>query len=389
VVRAFLSISLGKLRLAMGPLSWLTQLRFIPTGLAGATAAAPALMAAAGMTAAALGTAVAPDTASARPQHQSAAVSVGFIDASDHSTVTVSVPTRTSAPVNNDHGTKADRATETNGATESTNPTAAPPQTTEPDTTPQPAPGQPAGNVPVLATSTTSTPSTTATTTMAPLAPSPTTPPPTIAPTPPAPTSSPTTTTTTAAPPSSPPTTVPPSSALYLLGSSGAGDVASQAVLPLVTRAALNVGTVPNLDTDLDGKIGRTLNKDSTFTATDAKKIQRYSLDPAGSFQLNGPASLLVYAAARDFHPDKLQSQAALVDCVDIVNVCTTFATATVNFTGQNQFTPVTFDFGSQSRTFEADHNLQIWIIVTKTSQRDMWMAYDTVGYESALSITL
>ncbi|MEY2401030.1 MAG: hypothetical protein QOJ08_1141 [Ilumatobacteraceae bacterium] len=41
VVRAFLSISLGKLRLAMGPLSWLTQLAFFPTGLVGATAAAP------------------------------------------------------------------------------------------------------------------------------------------------------------------------------------------------------------------------------------------------------------------------------------------------------------------------------------------------------------
>jgi hypothetical protein len=49
--------------------------------------------------------------------------------------------------------------------------------------------------------------------------------------------------------------------------------------------------------------------------------------------------------------------------------------------------TPVTFD-GTQLRTFAVDHHLQLWIVVTKSSQRDMWMAYDTVGYESALTIT-
>ena len=93
VVRAFLSISLGKLRLAMGPLSWLTQLAFFPTGLAGATAAAPALMAAAGMTAAALGTAAAPHADTHRDSTPSAAVRVVDVgEELDHSTVTVSVP---------------------------------------------------------------------------------------------------------------------------------------------------------------------------------------------------------------------------------------------------------------------------------------------------------
>jgi HD domain len=387
VVRAFLSISLGKLRLAMGPLSWLTQLTVIPTGLAGATAAAPALMAAAGMTAAALGTAVGPEPAAVRPQHRSAAVSVvGLVDATDHSTVTVSAPTDTSAATN---------STETNRATESTSPTAVQPQTSDTGTTPPPGPGEPA------------TTSTTVRTTVVPLTPSPTTPPQPVTTTTHAPTSSPTTSSitpatppattpstgpsttpaTTAAPPPSPPTTAPSSPAMYLLGSSSVGDVASQSVLPLVARAPLNAGTLPNLDTDLDNKTGRTLDKDATLTATSTKKIQRYRLDPAGTLQLNGPASLLVYAAARDFHDDDLQTQAALVDCVDVVNLCTTFATATVNFTGQNQFTPVTFDFGNQSRSLDATHNLQLWIIVTKSSERDMWMAYDTAGYESALTI--
>jgi hypothetical protein len=173
-----------------------------------------------------------------------------------------------------------------------------------------------------------------------------------------------------------------------MLGSSGAGDVASQAVLPLVARPPLNAGALPNLDTDLDNRAGRTLDKDSNLAAISTRKIQRFRLDPAGALRLNGPTSLLVYAAARDFHHDRLQAQVALVDCIDILNLCTPFATATANFTGQNQFTPVTFDLGSQSRTLDESHNLQLWIVATTSAERDMWIAYDTVGYESALIIT-
>ena len=33
IVRAFLNVSLGRLRMAMGPLSWLTQLSFVPQTL--------------------------------------------------------------------------------------------------------------------------------------------------------------------------------------------------------------------------------------------------------------------------------------------------------------------------------------------------------------------
>ncbi len=171
-----------------------------------------------------------------------------------------------------------------------------------------------------------------------------------------------------------------------MLGSSAVGNVASQAILPLVARAPSNAA-LPNLDTDLDDKRGRVLDKDSTFSSTTTEEVQRYRLDPAGTFQLNGPSSLLLYAAARDFHRDRIQAQAALADC-DLARLCTTFATATVDFTGANQFTGVTFDFGNQSHSFPASHHLELWIIVTKASERDMWMAYDTVGYESALTIT-
>jgi hypothetical protein len=84
-----------------------------------------------------------------------------------------------------------------------------------------------------------------------------------------------------------------------------------------------------------------------------------------------------------------VQVQATLLDCSDLLGLCSTFATATAAFTGSaNQFVPVTFDFGSQTRTVVSSHNLELRIVVPSASERDMWMAYDTTGLDSALNIT-
>jgi hypothetical protein len=115
-----------------------------------------------------------------------------------------------------------------------------------------------------------------------------------------------------------------------------------------------------------------------------ADKLQRFRLDPAGSLQLNGRVSLVLFAASKDFQNHSVQAAASLVDCVD-GGSCNVFASTTVNFTGGGDFTPQTFDFGSQSRTLAPSHNLELWVIVT--SGRDMWIAYDTIGYESSLTI--
>ena len=56
VVRAFLNVSLGRLRMAMGPLSWLTQMSFVPQTLVSAgTSGATAMTAVVGLTAGAIG----------------------------------------------------------------------------------------------------------------------------------------------------------------------------------------------------------------------------------------------------------------------------------------------------------------------------------------------
>ncbi|MBK5333627.1 MAG: HD-GYP domain-containing protein [Ilumatobacteraceae bacterium] len=393
VVRAFLSVSLGKLRLAMGPLSWLTQLAFFPTGLVGAAAAAPALMAAAGMTAAALGTAAAPNTDTHKPSTRSAAVTV--VDGAgepDHTTVTVSVPTGGS------HATTRPDVTNPGGishseSTGSTTPVATTQQTVT-GTNPQEPTVVPGGVVDQTVPISRNPTSPTVATTAAPRVPSPptvattappTTPPPTNAPptTPPPTTAPPTTPPPTTAPPTTPPTVVS-----YLLASSAPGDVASQSVLPLLARAPLN-SVLPNLDTDHDNSPGRLLRRSTGFTFGNTDKLQRFRLDPAGTISLNGPTSMVVFVAAKSFRTDDVQAQATLFDCVDAGGQCNPLATATVDFTGtDNEFARATFDFGSQTRTVAASHNLEVWIIATQDSEHDMWMAYDTTGFESALTIT-
>ena len=395
VVRAFLSVSLGKLRLAMGPLSWLTQLAFFPTGLVGAAAAAPALMAAAGMTAAALGTAAAPNTDTHRPSTRSAAVTV--VDGAgepDHTTVTVSVPTGGS------HAATGPDVTNSGGishseSTGSTTPVATTQQTvtgTDPQVKPTVVPGGVVDQtVPISRNPTSPTVATTAA--PRPIATdgchhrcasddasshhgaadnaTPRPPPRRQRHLPPPPRRQP-----------------PPTVGSYLLASSAPGDVASQSVLPLLARAPLN-SVLPNLDTDRDNSPGRLLRRSTGFSFGNTDKLQRFRLDPAGTISLNGPTSMVVFVAAKGFRTDDVQAQATLFDCVDAGGQCNPLATATVDFTGtDNEFARVTFNFGSHTRTVAASHNLEVWIIVTQDSEHDMWMAYDTTGFESALNIT-
>ena len=441
VVRAFLSISLGKLRLAMGPASWLTQLALFPTGLAGATG--PAMMAVAGLAAATFGVAVTPDVgvptrpvaAVATDQRplpaevertggsilvgsdgsspsgpQSGVSSTAPGDSSDGSVgdsagdaVTVAGETvQVGAPPADDSvvgqisqtdadaganpapvtvgaiegapvsGTAVDRATETSAAEPSqAGATTSPPSGTPadpPETVPPASPSITLGSGPTT-TAAASTPPTTA-------------PPPTAA--------SPTTSAppTTSPPASPPPTSPPPTGAqTYLLGSSAIGDVVSQPVLDLVIRGALNPGQLPNLDADRDNKPGLTLKKDALLSPEDSDKIQRFRLDPTGEMHLSGPASLVLFAAPQNLSSDSIEVEAALIDCPD-AGQCAPFATVTIMFSGtDDQFTALTFDFGPQDHVIAPSHRLELWIIDTAASHHHMWIAYDTVGYESALTL--
>ncbi len=370
VVRAFLSISIGKLRLAMGPLSWITQLAFFPVGIVGASAA-PALMVVAGLTAATVGSAVGPSTEDTRPTRPSTASIVeGLSSETDQPTVTVTAATEVSSqtmesaetnprsetlpsnPTDSTVFTLEQPTTTTTGSRTSTTVSGAVDQTVPvslfPTSIPAPTTGVAVPRPPSASIPTSTSPDTRA----SPNTSAPSTTPPTAV-----------STTSTPSP--------APSTRTYLLGSSAAGDVESRAVLPLVDRAPLNTGALPNLDTDRDDRPGRLLKKDSLLALGDPDAIQRFRLDPPGSIRLSGPIRLLLFAAAKNFVDNRVQTQAAIVDCIDGVTLCNVFAAATVTFTGaDNQYTALTFDFGAQTRTLPAAHHLEVWIVVTTGSER-------------------
>ena len=398
VVRAFLCISLGRLRLAMGPLSWLAQLALFPPGLLSA-AVAPAAMAVAGVVAAAVGAGVGTnDLVSAGSRPAPVVVNAGFNEASDGlpTAVTISVPPEGANPYGSTPtdvaaapdesappvtGTVADETSSTlSGVTTTTGAPVSGTTTVAPSTT-------------VSKTTATTSPPTTTRPPITTIAPTVPTLPVTVTTIPPAATTLPATTTlppaTTTLPPTTttlPPTTTtspsPPPVSVYLLGSSGVGNV-TQTVLPIVARAPLNA-TLPDFDSD--GDLGLTLTKGFLiFPGT----TQRFRLDPSTTIQLNGPASLSLYAAARNLNAVDVQVQIVLLDCPDGNGSCTQLVSRTRNFTGTaGAFTAQSFDFGSLSRTIAPSRNLELRITATVGSGHDVWLAYDTVGYESALTLT-
>ena len=174
----------------------------------------------------------------------------------------------------------------------------------------------------------------------------------------------------------------------YLLGSSGVGDVASQPILPLVTRAPLNP-TIPNLDIDRDDKPGLSIRRDGAFEIDMANRLQRFRLDTAGLLAIEGRAAATLWMAALDFRDrDDVQAAVALMDCSDLLEDCTLFASASINFTTTtDQFSRHTLDFGTVSHEIPAANNLQLWIISPKTSTQHIMLAYDTGGFESVLTL--
>jgi hypothetical protein len=388
VVRAFLNLSLGRLRVAMGPLSWLAQLSLFPQALL-STAAAPAVTAvtaAAGLTAASVGSVIIPDATGGEARAVNAVALDGDVplafDVGDGYAglapvvvaSTTTVDAGSAAPGGERPGDDAVTTTTERWATT----TLAPTSTASPDATELPAPTTterpPSDTKPPTATATT-TPS-----------------PPTITkPPPPLTTVAATTTTTTVpAPTTTVPTTAPgpPPPSVYLLAAAGPGDQPAQDVLPIVGRAPLNV-SLTNLDADRNGDPGLTIARGGTIADADATEVQRFRLDPAGRLRLDGPASLSLWATSRNQVPGLMRVGVAVMRCNDSNGKCTPMAaTQQVDFDG-GQWTSLTIDLGSLVETVAVSRNLQLWIVVDSTSAADAWIGFDAADCASALSLTV
>jgi signal peptidase len=176
------------------------------------------------------------------------------------------------------------------------------------------------------------------------------------------------------------------------LKTSGPGDRTSTPVLPLST-AAPTVSTLPNYDTNRDAFAGLLVTKGGSGAGeTDATKHQTWSETLSSSLNLSGTARLTVWSAMKSFQTGKRGAvNAFLLDCPANGIGCTTFDSASLDLSnwsgGSTTWVSRTIDFGTVSRTIAAGRLLRVKVVVGSSSDDDMWFAYDTTTYPSALTV--
>lgn len=179
---------------------------------------------------------------------------------------------------------------------------------------------------------------------------------------------------------------------LYYLKTNAPGNTTSATLLPLSTTVP-TLGTLPNYDTNRDSAPGLLLAKSASLNETDSTKIQRWNLQTPVPLTLSGHVTLRLWTAMKSFSPTKSGSmQVGLYDCNPPGSSCQQFATATVTSSGawsggSSAWVAKDFDFGTVSRTINANRHLQIRVIVRNSSADDMLVAYDTTSYPSVLRV--
>lgn len=178
---------------------------------------------------------------------------------------------------------------------------------------------------------------------------------------------------------------------LYLK-TDGPGDRTSTPVLAL-SKTVPGVATLPNYDTDRDAFAGLVVQEGGAGpNETDPLKHQTWSFTATSPIVLNPGVTLTLWSSSKDFEPAKAGTiNAYLRDCTTAGTGCTTVASATVTDAtwndGVGDFAEDTFDFGAPNHTVPTGRALQIKIEIDPTSDSYMWLAYDTIGYPSRLTI--
>ena len=415
VVRAFLNLSLRRLRAVMGPLSWLTQLSLFPQSLLGG-AAVPVVNAAtalAGFAAASVGALVLPGlgadasadaTRAATPAAEAVAttkwggpldgpVQVDGPGAAGAAGGTVSVaregsrqaddptPSSPAGVGGEDPMRVAGGSATTTGppARGTSNVSVGPLATTGIPGNATDAGSGDAGTVPGVEPATAiapvdgqNPPAELSTTTTAVLAPATTAFP----------------TTTTPAATTTEPASLTQLSGTWMMGSSGVGDVASQAVLPLANRSALNQ-SLPNFDTDRDTQPGLRIRRGGWGTVPGPARMQRFRLEQAMNVNIDGLVSARVYAAPAGLGVGSMSIGVAVARCSTVNDSCEELTRASAIFVGVlTGYQAVDIDLGDLNASFSATEVLEVWITAESPSTRDLLLAYDTVGYPSSLTVT-
>jgi hypothetical protein len=146
--------------------------------------------------------------------------------------------------------------------------------------------------------------------------------------------------------------------------------------------------TLYNYDADEDSDPGRTIRKDGSGpNESDIRKYQSWQTGPQLlGMSVGGSVVVEFWAAMKDFRTDKIAViEAYLFDVQG--------ATHTQIGSGTTVFTPITGNWQSAGigmnmtqTSIAAGHELELMIVVTNSSQDDVWFAYDTLAYPSRIA---
>jgi len=173
----------------------------------------------------------------------------------------------------------------------------------------------------------------------------------------------------------------------------GVGDGSDIPTAALKTSAPSDI-TLDNFDPGRDALAGLTLaGSDLGLNEADTTKYQQWITAP-GAILLDGPASLSLWSAMKDFDMTRAGSITAyLVDSNAAGNDLTEIANATVtraDWDAANTGTWIedTFDFGVVDYALNAGRFLGVKIVVNNGLAADaMWLAYDVTGSPSRLTV--
>jgi HD domain-containing protein len=398
VVRAFLNVSLGRLRMAMGPLSWLTQLAFVPQALVTAGASgATAVTAIVGLGAGALGVGLSDDgvIAAATTEQTEQRVTDPIDDlvgqplevggtstgprnggdgASGAGVGDDGVP-GAGAPIGGGAGTSttstvltgAEATSTTSTVTTGTTVTPGPGATTSTPTTVRstvaPATTAPAATAPPTTAPGTTAPGTTAPATTAP--PETTAPGTTQAPVPPA----------------------LPSTLMLFLKSPGTGDVASQPVLLLSTETPdrSEASPIPDYDTDRDNNDPGLTLKEKGSKKEGSEQSFQWSAPQA--LRLRGDIDVVLHARRDEKQGGPFMLDVLLRSCRG--TDCTLIAYQRVSGDSPDEdddvpYVTLNLDLGSIDTELASGDALELLIVAPKSGHK-VRLVYDTSSTPSNL----
>ena len=207
-----------------------------------------------------------------------------------------------------------------------------------------------------------------------------------------APTAPPTTTTTIAVVTTTTTIAVLPPAGTFAIGSSAAGDVGSQEVLPIrPTRTPVNA-SVANYDVDRNPDPGLTLVRtaDALLSAApDGVQTWIFS-DRLAELPRLTVATIYASAATAGAAGDSIEVQAGIFRCNPTRLNCDELRSDTVVVAAPvpGDFTPLIFDLSSPERsTAPTGWHFELRVAVPEGSDSDIWIAYDAADAPAVITL--